>query len=326
MCRARLHLPILVSILFLATALLPMFRSGAVNEEEATPGEAPFLVVLGIAQDAGYPQAGCRKECCADAWADPGERRHAVTVAIVDPRTRERWFLDCSPDFPAQLRELNRLAPPETFPGIDGIFPTHAHIGHYTGLLYLGREVMGTQGVPVYTMPRMRKFLETNGPWDQLVELRNITLRNLAAGETVRLNERLSLTPLLVPHRDEYSETVGFRVTGPSRSILYLPDIDKWTRWETDIAEVLQTVDVAYLDGTFFADGELPGRDMSRIPHPFIAESMKRFSCLDASERSKVRFLHLNHTNPALDPESEATKAIGKAGHHVAEQGERVEL
>ncbi len=326
MCRARLHLPVLVSILFLAAALLPMFRSGAVNEEEATPGDAPFLVVLGIAQDAGYPQAGCRKECCARAWADPGKRRHAVTVAIVDPRTRERWFLDCSPDFPAQLRELNRLAPPETFPGIDGIFPTHAHIGHYTGLLYLGREVMGTQGVPVHTMPRMRKFLETNGPWDQLVELGNITLRNLAAGETVKLNERLSLTPLLVPHRDEYSETVGFRVTGPSCSILYLPDIDKWTRWETDIEEVLQTVEVAYLDGTFFADGELPGRDMSRIPHPFIAESMERFAGLDATERSKVRFLHLNHTNPALDPESEATRAIEKAGHHVAEQGERVEL
>ncbi len=119
---------------------------------------------------------------------------------------------------------------------------------------------------------------------------------------------------------------MGFRVTGPSCSILYLPDIDKWTRWETDIEEVLQTVEVAYLDGTFFADGELPGRDMSRIPHPFIAESMERFAGLDATERSKVRFLHLNHTNPALDPESEATRAIEKAGHHVAEQGERVEL
>lgn len=326
MCRAQLHLPVLLSILFLAAALLPMFRSGAVNEKDTPPADAPFLVVLGIAQDAGFPQAGCRKECCARAWADPEQRRHAVTVAIVDPKSGERWFLDCSPDFPEQLRALNQLAPPETFPGIDGIFPTHAHIGHYTGLLYLGREVIGARGIPVHTMPRMRKFLETNGPWDQLVELGNITLQDLTAGKTVKLNERLSLTPLLVPHRDEYSETVGFRVTGPSRSILYLPDIDKWTRWETRIEEVLQTVDVAYLDGTFFADGELPGRDMSRIPHPFIAESMERFSGLDATGRNKVRFLHLNHTNPALDPESEATRAIEKAGHHVARQGEQVEL
>ena len=124
MCRAQLHLPVLLSILFLAAALLPMFRSGAVNEKDTPPADAPFLVVLGIAQDAGFPQAGCRKECCARAWADPEQRRHAVTVAIVDPKSGERWFLDCSPDFPEQLRALNQLAPPETFPGIDGIFPT----------------------------------------------------------------------------------------------------------------------------------------------------------------------------------------------------------
>ncbi|MFP6882038.1 MAG: MBL fold metallo-hydrolase [Roseibacillus sp.] len=327
MFSTRRDLPFLVSILFLAVALVSMFRSGAVNEEGLTPdADAPFMVVLGIAQDAGYPQAGCRKECCASAWAEVSRRRHTVTVAIVDPKTRQRWFLDCSPDFREQLRELNRIAAPDKFPGIDGIFPTHAHMGHYTGLLHLGREVMGTQGVPVYVMPRMRTFLETNGPWEQLVELKNIALRNLADGVTVKLNDRLSLTPMLVPHRDEYSETVGFRVTGPDRSILYLPDIDKWTRWKTKIEEVLQTVEVAYLDGTFFADGELPGRDMSKIPHPFIAESIERFSKLDASERAKVRFLHLNHTNPALDPESDAAKAIEKAGHHVAKQGERVGL
>ncbi|MEO1837058.1 MAG: MBL fold metallo-hydrolase, partial [Akkermansiaceae bacterium] len=142
------------------------------NEKElVSGGDAPFLVVLGIAQDAGYPQAGCRKECCARAWSEPNRRRHAVTVAIVDPKTKQRWFLDCSPDFREQLRELNQIAPPDKFPGIDGIFPTHAHMGHYTGLLHLGREVMGTQEVPVYAMPRMRSFLETNGPWEQLVEL-----------------------------------------------------------------------------------------------------------------------------------------------------------
>jgi pyrroloquinoline quinone biosynthesis protein B len=327
MSRTRSHLPRLASILFLAVALVSMFCCGVVNEEEGAPGgDAPFIVVLGIAQDAGYPQAGCRKKCCASAWAEISRRRHAVTVAIVDPKTKQRWFLDCSPDFREQLRELNRIAPPDKFPRIDGIFPTHAHMGHYSGLLQLGREVMGTQGVPVYAMPRMRTFLETNGPWEQLVELKNIALRNLAAGVTVKLNDRLSLTPLLVPHRDEYSETVGFRVTGPDRSILYLPDIDKWTRWKTNIEDVLRTVEVAYLDGTFYADGELPGRDMSKIPHPFIAESIERFSKLGATERSKVRFLHLNHTNPALDPASDAAKAIEKAGHHVATQGERVGL
>ena len=72
---------------------------------------------------------------------------------------------------------------------------------------------------------------------------------------------------MLIPHRDEYSETVGFVIRGPDRSALFLPDIDKWDRWERKIADVLADADVAYLDGTFFADGELLGRDMSKIPH-----------------------------------------------------------
>jgi len=325
---SRRAIPFLASILFLAALVVALLGAGGVSQTEpnAEDDEVPYVVVLGIAQDAGYPQAGCRKDCCARAWADARLQRFAVTVAIVDPASGQRWFLDCSPDFREQLRALNKIAPPKEPPGIDGILPTHAHIGHYTGLMHLGREVMGTQQVPVYGMPRMRKFLETHGPWEQLVELRNIAVKDLADGKPVKLNERLIVTPFLVPHRDEYSETVGFRIEGPNRSVLYLPDIDKWARWGTKIEDVLKTVEVAYLDGTFFADGELPGRDMSKIPHPFIAESIERFAPLPLPERSKVRFLHLNHTNPALDPASEAAEKIREAGHRVAEQGERVSL
>lgn len=316
----------LAPILLLTVILFGLLDADAVSKEEAADAEAPYLVVLGIAQDAGYPQAGCRKECCAKAWADSSMRRHAACVAVVDPSSGQRWLLDCSPDFREQFRELNRIAPPKSLPGLDGILLTHAHIGHYTGLMHFGREAMGTKEVPVYAMPRMRKFLETEGPWEQLVKLKNITIRDLSAGQAVKLNDRISVTPVLVPHRDEYSETVGFRIEGPNHSALYLPDIDKWTRWETKIETVLETVDVAYLDGTFYANGELPGRDMSKIPHPFIEESMARFAPLNAAERAKVRFLHLNHTNPALDPQHDSAKAIRKSGHAVAEEGERTPL
>ena len=129
----------------------------------------------------------------------------------------------------------------------------------------------------------------------------------------------------MVPHRDEYSETVGFRIRGPSRTIIYLPDIDKWERWELAIEDLMADADVAYLDGTFFAAEELPGRDMSEIPHPFIVESISRFKSLPAKERNKVRFIHANHTNP-IDPKSDASAAVTAAGHHVAKQGERFGL
>lgn len=308
---------------------IPSDRSDAQQSATANKNSAatePFLVVLGIAQDAGYPQAGCHKQCCERAHRDPKAKRLVVSLAIVDPKTKQRWFLECTPDFREQLRDLDKIAPPKKLPGISGIFLTHAHIGHYTGLIHLGREVMGAKSVPVYAMPRMEKFLATNGPWSQLVKLKNIELRKLTEGKPVKLNERISVTPLLVPHRDEFTETVAFRIQGPNRTALFLPDIDKWNRWQTSIEEVLKDVDVAYLDGSFFANGELPNRDMSLIPHPFIVESIERFSKLPQSERRKIRFIHFNHTNPVLDPKSEARKTIERSGHRVAEQGEKYRL
>ena len=185
---------------------------------------------------------------------------------------------------------------------------------------------MGADGVPVHAMPRMEKCLRTQGPWSQLVQLKNIALRPMRDGRAFVLNKRLRVTPFLVPHRDEFSETVGFRIEGPRQKILWLPDLDKWERWKTPLEKALAGVDVAYLDATFYADGELPGRDMSKIPHPFIAETMRRLKNQPAAVRAKVRFIHLNHTNPAHNPRSAAAKAIRAAGFRVAEQGERVEL
>jgi pyrroloquinoline quinone biosynthesis protein B len=256
-------------------------------------------------------------------------RRHATSLAIVENEGERRWLFDATPDFPAQLNRLDEMSLSRRRPGIDGIFLTHAHIGHYTGLMFLGKEVMGTQGVPVYAMPRMSAFLRDNGPWSQLVKLENISLRPLADHKSVQLGHGLSVTPLLVPHRQEFSEVVGFRIAGPAKSVLFIPDIDSWKEWDaagTRIEAEIAKVDVAYLDGTFFANGEIPGRDMSTFPHPFIKASLERFAKLPPAERAKIRFIHLNHTNKALWPGTAERKAIEDAGMRVAEEGERIEM
>lgn len=281
--------------------------------------EGPFTVVLGIAQDGGYPQAGCNRPDCVAAWDDPRQRHRVASLGIVDPLSNERWVIDATPDFPSQLRTLDEIRPGT----LAGILLTHAHIGHYAGLIHLGREVMGARGVPVYAMPRMRAFIENNGPWSQLVQLRNIELRPVEGG--TRLNERITVTPVIVPHRDEYSETVAFIISGPAQSVLWLPDIDKWEKWASPIEDVLATVDVAYLDATFFDARELPGRDLSEIPHPTISESMSRFARLAPSERAKIRFIHLNQSNPAL--RDRATQdLIRRGGFRIARDGERSPL
>jgi pyrroloquinoline quinone biosynthesis protein B len=193
---------------------------------------APYALVLGIAQDGGYPQAGCNRPDCIAAWRNPKLRQRVASLAIIDPESHQRWIVDATPDFPSQLRTLDATAPrANSAPLLDGILLTHAHIGHYLGLAQLGREVLGAYSIRVYAMPRMRAFLSANGPWDQLVRLHNIELAPFEDGVAVALNPRITITPIRVPHRDEYSETVAFIVRGPSRSILWLPDIDKWEKW-----------------------------------------------------------------------------------------------
>lgn len=296
---------------------------GSVSMETGR-AEGPYVVVLGIAQDGGYPQAGCNRPHCDPGWRDAANRHTVSSIAVVDPLSSQRWLIDVTPDFPTQLRMLDGIEKPRAgapSPSLDGIFVTHAHIGHYAGLIHLGREVIGASGVPLHVMPRMRVFIENNGPWSQLVELGNVSLVDMTAGSRIRLNERLAIESFLVPHRDEFSETVGFLIHGPERSVAYLPDIDKWEKWGRRVEDLIASVDVAYLDGTFYADGEI-ARDMSEIPHPFIEETIARLRNLPATERSKVRFIHLNHTNPLLQKGSRARAEVESEGMGVAETGE----
>lgn len=236
-------------------------------------------------------------------------------------------MLDASPDLREQVERmrghpLTRTADSPRPPLVDGIFLTHGHMGHYTGLIHLGREAYGASAVPVYASQPMESYLANNGPWSLLVREKNIALVPLEDDRAVDLGSGLSVTPIPVPHRHEFTDTLAFLVEGPGGSLLYLPDIDKWDRWDRSIEDLIARVDVALVDGAFYADGEIPGRSMQDIPHPFIAESLQRFASLPPSERAKIVFTHLNHTNPAADPSSAAAKAVEAAGLSVARDGQ----
>ncbi len=277
-------------------------------------------LVLGVAQDAGHPQAACRRPCCERAHRDPSLGHMPCALGLVS-ENGQRWLIDATPALPAQLARLAAATPVRPDAGLDGVLLTHAHMGHYTGLVHLGQEAAHLRGVPVWVMPRMRAFLEGSAPWEQLVRHGNITLHDLTADEPVTLAPDLTVTPILVPHRDEYSETVAFRVEGQERSALWLPDIDSWDAWDRELEEVISSVDIAWVDGSFFSAEELPGRDLTKIRHPRIADTLERLSPLPAQLRGRVRFVHLNHTNPVLDRASAEHQRVVRAGSHVAVEG-----
>jgi pyrroloquinoline quinone biosynthesis protein B len=264
-----------------ALAVFPSGQSPAVNWE---------LVVLGIAQDAGIPHLNCQQELCASIRAGKRRPEKVSSLGLVDRGSGRAYLFDATPDFNAQLHALTGGRPP------DGIFLTHAHIGHYTGLMYLGRESVGARGVPAHATHRMLQFLSANGPWSQLTALGNIEPRPLEHDRPVILPDGIRVTAFAVPHRDEFSDTVGYRIEGPRHSAFFLPDIDRWEKWDRSIRELAGTVDLAFLDGTFASPTEV-NRNIEEIPHPMMSRTRE----LLKGTRAKLWFIHINHTNAEID-------------------------
>lgn len=309
-----------MNTLLKAVLIFLISGSGTVFAEE----RAPYIYILGVAQDAGFPQAGCYRPHCMPGWNDPERKITATSLGLIDPSSKKKYIFEATPDLPEQLFLLEQEAPSDDF-SLNGIFITHAHIGHYTGLMYLGREAMGAHGLPIYVMPKMEQYLRENGPWSQLIALNNISLMPLRNDRSEVLNN-LKVTPFLVPHRDEFSETVGYSIQGPKKTALFIPDINKWSQWKENILERIQLVDYALIDATFYDNNELPGRDMSKIPHPFVVETMAILSLLPREQREKVWFIHMNHTNPLLNSNSDQAQEVRAQGFNIASTGLRLKL
>ena len=313
-------------IIFLSFICMPLINF-LIGPEINTPLQTtPFLVVLGNVQDGGSPHIGCTKSCCAVLWENPDPQRKVTCLGLVDPVNEQSFIFEATPDFPEQLKALHMFAPfrKEDIP--DGIFLTHAHIGHYSGLMYLGKEAFNSHQTAVFVMPKMQFFLEKNGPWNQLINEENIEIQPLTNQVHHTINALIKIKPFLIPHRDEYSETVGYQIEGPNKTAIFIPDIDKWHEWEEDITEKITLVDYAFIDGTFLDSNEINHRDISEIPHPFISETMDLFSSMPLKEKNKIYFIHLNHTNAGLNNNSKQAKKIRNLGFHVANYLEKFPL
>jgi pyrroloquinoline quinone biosynthesis protein B len=287
--------------------------------------ETDVLVkVLGTAQDGGLPQIGCYCKNCLRAREDKRFSRLISSLAIADLGEKKFFILDATPDIRIQsdiafdrftLKKQGRKNSPH------GVLLTHAHIGHYTGLMFYGYEAMSTHKMPVYCSSRMKGYLSTNGPWSQLVSLENISTHTLSLEKETFLTPRISFTPFLVPHRNEYTDTLGFIISGEKRKLLYIPDVQSWEAWSRSIVEETRRSDVSLLDGTFYSSEELPGRDLSKIGHPFIKTSLKTLKDVAEEGKTKIHFTHLNHSNLALDPEGDARKEVEGRGFGIASEG-----
>lgn len=284
--------------------------------------DTSHIILLGIAQDGGYPHLGCEATCCSTAWDHPEKQKMVISLAILDPDEKKWYLVEATPDISRQIHLLNRLTHNQ-YPYLpEAIFISHAHIGHYSGLLQLGREVKNTKEIPVFGLPRFCEFIKSNGPWSQLVTLNNIVLQELNANQEIKLSKRISIQAIPVPHRDEFSETAAFKISCSKKKYLFIPDIDKWEKWDQSITDVVKESDYAFLDATFYSTDELKSRNIKEVPHPTVQETMQLFKGELESIRSKIVLIHMNHTNPLLWDKT-LQKQLKRQGFRLGQQGAR---
>ncbi len=267
--------------------------------------------IVGSAQDGGVPQVGCSCERCNHARTNIQHARYPASLAIVNP-SGKLLLIDMTPSLPRQLDLLRDLLPARKTMLPDAVLLTHAHIGHYAGLIFFGKEVASTKKLPVYCTQQMRRFLESNKPYSYLIERDEIAITDLKCGEALTYDGTLHITPVEVPHRNEDAETLAFIIKS-ERSLFYASDFDRYT--ET-IDRCVRDSDISLLDGCFWSREELPGRVYDEIPHPTIMESRERLRGYE----DRVIFTHINHTNPVLNRNGLHRAQLEKQGFRIAKE------
>ena len=285
--------------------------------------QSEYIYILGNTQDAGLPHIGCQHPFCEDSF-NVYEEHYSTSIAVVNSDLKKYILFEATPDITFQLNNLKKNIFDE-FLLPESIYITHAHIGHYTGLMYFGREALGSKELIVRVLPRMSNFLQNNGPWSQLVDINNIKIKEINFGLSTNELSNIIVTPVQVPHRDEYSETAGYIIEGKNKKALFIPDIDKWEKWDRNLSQLAEEFDFLLIDATFYDSKEI-NRDISEIPHPLVTETIDLLSGLHVENRSKVYFIHMNHTNMMLDPDSELSKLVTSKGFNIARLGQKLYL
>ena len=285
--------------------------------------QSEYIYILGNTQDAGLPHIGCHHPFCEDSF-NVYEEHYTTSIAVVNSDLKKYILFEATPDITFQLNNLKKNIFDE-FMLPESIYITHAHIGHYTGLMYFGREALGSKDLLVRVLPRMSKFLQNNGPWSQLVDINNIKIKEINFGSSTNELSNINVTPIQVPHRDEYSETAGYIIKGKNKKALFIPDIDKWEKWDRDLNQLAKEFDFLLIDATFYNSKEI-NRDISEIPHPLVIETIDLLSGLNLEYRNKVYFIHMNHTNMMLDPNSDLSKLVTSKGFNIARLGQKLYL
>jgi pyrroloquinoline quinone biosynthesis protein B len=296
--------------------------------------------LLGIAAGGGVPQWNCACRNCHLARA--GRLPPLTQSSLAFSPDGATWYLvNATPDVTTQLARWPELWPLglRSSP-IHGIVLTDGELDHILGLPHLREGAAWT----LYATPSVAAMLEDDlrilpalrryGP----VEVRPLSLDAPLVLGTPPESVEVFATPIS-SRSPRYAggasggardAVVALALANPTtgRRLVYAPCVGDLS---PDLFRWCEGADIVLFDGTFWADDELPrlgvasetARAMGHVPvgGPFGSHGW----LADLPARTKL-YVHVNNTNPLLDPDSEERAAVRALGLDVAREGWTVTL
>ena len=294
-----------------------------------------FLKLLGTAAGGGVPQWNCACTLCTLCRTEPERIHPRLQTQAAVSSDGERWFLiNASPDLRLQIESTPELCPTprrgQRNTPIAGIVLTSADLDQVLGLLLL-REF---QPLTIYATSLVRRVLQANSFFSMLTRVPNQLTWVDVVPETPFSLDRITCTPLplagSLPHyANDFSDqtpgeaSLGLIFDTPNTRIAYTPSVPEIT---PQLLTVYETSDVIFVDGTFWTNAELTrthaGTPLARaIGHVPISGDDGTIALLSGITRPRKYYIHINNTNPILDPQSLEAEFVRKNGWELGHDG-----
>jgi pyrroloquinoline quinone biosynthesis protein B len=291
------------------------------------------VLVLGSGAGGGVPQWNCSCPVCKLAWCgDPRVRPRTETSLAVSADGRDWVVLDAAPELRQQILDRPALHPrgPGRGSPIAAVILTSGDVDHLAGLLCL-REGHA------FTLLGTEATLDQVAPDGVFGVLRpdRVTRRALRPGEAVDV-AGLTITPFEVPGKvplyregeavalgTEGEEVIGLEVVHGAHRLCYVPGLARLT---PALRDRLGAADLLFLDGTAYADDELPRLGLSqktaaRMGHLAMTGEGGSLQAFAPGRPARKVYIHLNNTNPVLIEDSPERAQVAAAGWEVAHDG-----
>ncbi|MFD2176491.1 pyrroloquinoline quinone biosynthesis protein PqqB [Veronia pacifica] len=297
------------------------------------------VVVLGSAAGGGFPQWNCHCRMCRSVREGTSRAQPRTQSSIAVSDNGERWVvINASPDIRQQINASPQLCNADGLRGsaISAVIVTDAQIDHTTGLLIL------REGLPLdlYCTARVEQELTSSYPiltmmshWHSGYRIHSID--PLGDSWQIPSVPGLRFEPVLLEsnappfsanrNKPMPGDTIGLKITDTfsGNYLLYAPGLAKPA---PEVVSALSDASCVMMDGTLWTDDEMilaglgdqRGSDMG---HLSVSGEQGMLALLADFEKPRKVLIHINNTNPILDPDSEEYQAVAAQGVEVAFDG-----